>query len=117
MADGFYGLQDIVSCVGTTYCPLAVTKTHDMFDRLTGVAAEAKYEPIRDKILINITGCPNSCAQYYISDIGLRGRRIREESGSVEGYEIRIGGTQTGFGEILGEFKSGRLRNGCPVCS
>ena len=105
LATGFYGLQDIVSCVGTTYCPLAVTKTHDMFDQLAGLAAEAKYEPIRDKILINITGCPNSCAQYYIADIGLRGRRIREESGSVEGYEIRIGGDQDRIGDIVGDFK------------
>ena len=105
LADGFYGIKDIVSCVGRTYCPLAVTQTHDMYDRLAEVAAEDKYKPIREKILINITGCPNSCAQYYIADIGLRGRRMREESGSVEAYEIRIGGTQTRFGEILGDFK------------
>jgi formate dehydrogenase major subunit len=104
-AEGFEGLTDIVSCVGTTYCPLAVTRTHEMFDRLARIAAQPKYGPIRDKILINITGCPNSCAQYYIADIGLRGRRIREHSGSVEGYEIRIGGTQTAFGQIVGDFK------------
>jgi len=104
-ADGFFGVNDIVSCVGTTYCPLAVTKTHDMFDELTILVHENKYTSIRDKILINITGCPNSCAQYYMADIGMRGCRIREASGSVEGYEIRIGGTQTYFGEILGDFK------------
>jgi formate dehydrogenase major subunit len=104
-AEGFYGLTDIVTCVGTTYCPLAVTRTHDMFDRLDRIVKQAKYDPIRDKILINITGCPNSCAQYYIADIGLRGRRIREHSGSVEGYEIRVGGTQTAFGQIIGDFK------------
>ncbi len=105
LSEGFYGLQDIVTCVGTTYCPLAVTKTHDMYDRLAAIAAEPKYEPIRDKMLINITGCPNSCAQYYIADIGLRGLRIREETGSVEGYQIRVGGTQTEFGKVLGDFK------------
>ncbi len=103
--EGFYGIQDIVSCVGTTYCPLAVTHTHTIFDRLNDLVAQPQYEPIREKILINITGCPNSCGQYYIADIGLRGCRIREETGSVEGYEIRIGGTQTQFGEILGNFK------------
>ncbi|MHC4553440.1 MAG: hypothetical protein ACYSUT_11865 [Planctomycetota bacterium] len=105
LADGFYGIQDIVACVGTTYCPLAVTKTHDAYDRLANLVAEEKYAPIREKILINITGCPNSCAQYYIADIGLRGRRIREESGSVEAYELRIGGTQTQHGAIVGDFK------------
>lgn len=104
-AEGFEGLTDIVTCVGTTYCPLAVTRTHELFDRLDRIVKQAKYAPIRDKILINITGCPNSCAQYYIADIGLRGRRIREHSGSVEGYEIRIGGTQTHFGQVVGDFK------------
>lgn len=105
LADGFYGIRDIVSCVGTTYCPLAVTKTHDIYDRLAALVADKKYAAIREKVLINITGCPNSCAQYYIADIGLRGRRMREETGSVEAYEIRLGGTQTGFGQILGDFK------------
>jgi sulfite reductase beta subunit-like hemoprotein len=105
MADGFYGLRDIVSCVGTTYCPLAVTKTHDMFDRLHALALEKRYDSIQDKVLINITGCPNSCAQYYIADIGLRGLRIREQTGSVEGYQIRIGGDQDRIGDVVGDFK------------
>ena len=33
-ADDFFGLSDVVSCVGTTYCPLAVSSTHTMFDLL-----------------------------------------------------------------------------------
>lgn len=105
LSDEFYGLRDIVSCVGTTYCPLAVTTTHDMFDRLHALVMEKKYDSIKDKILINITGCPNSCAQYYIADIGLRGLRIREQVGSVEGYQIRIGGDQDRIGDVVGDFK------------
>ncbi|MHC5117372.1 MAG: hypothetical protein ACYSQY_09965, partial [Planctomycetota bacterium] len=103
--DGFYGLRDIVSCVGTTYCPLAVTKTHDMFDRLHALVLDKRYDSIQDKVLINITGCPNSCAQYYIADIGLRGLRLREQVGSVEGYQIRIGGDQDRIGDSIGDFK------------
>ncbi len=103
--DGFEELRDIVSCVGTTYCPLAVTRTHDLFDRLQEIVNDKKYAAIRNKVLINITGCPNSCAQYYIADIGFRGLRIREQSGSVEAYEVRIGGDQQIFGQIVGNFK------------
>ena len=102
--EGFYGLQDVVSCVGLTYCPLAVTRTHDMFDWFQEIVHEDKYKSIREKVLVNITGCPNSCGQHYLADIGLRGRRIREVQGSVEGYQIRIGGTQQQFGEIIGDF-------------
>ncbi|MHC4881762.1 MAG: nitrite/sulfite reductase [Planctomycetota bacterium] len=103
--DGFYGLRDIVTCVGTTYCPMALAGTHDLYDRLAKLVSDTKYEPIRDKILINMTGCPNACGQYYIADIGLRGLRMRESTGPVEGYEIRIGGTGTEFGKTLGDFK------------
>ena len=103
--EDFFGLSDIVSCVGTTYCPLAVSTTHRMFDILQDMVHDAKYAAIRDKVLINITGCPNSCSPYRIADIGMRGRRIRGSEGSTEGYLITVGGTQQNFGQSLGEFK------------
>lgn len=104
---GFDGLADIVSCVGTTYCPLAVTATRTMFDQLQPVVTDAAFASIADAAVVNITGCPNSCSPYYIADIGLRGMRIRrDDSGSDEAYQIRLGGTQTQFGQILGEYKS-----------
>ena len=108
--DGFFGIADIVPCVGTTYCPLAVSRTRDMYDLLMDVVRKDKYAAIKDKVIINITGCPNSCSPYMIADIGLRGMRIREELGSVEGYEMTLGGTHDQFGKKLGEFK----RDDCP---
>ena len=104
-ADDFFGLSDVVSCVGTTYCPLAVSTTHRMFDLLQDLVRDPTYQTIRDKVLINITGCPNSCSPYRIADIGMRGLRIREMEGSTEGYQITVGGTQQNFGQIVGEFK------------
>ena len=41
--DDFYGLSDVVSCVGTTYCPLAVSSTHTMFDLLRELVRDPKY--------------------------------------------------------------------------
>jgi sulfite reductase (ferredoxin) len=104
--EGMFGIRDIVPCVGTTYCPKAVTRTRDMYDTLMDVVRLPKYEPIQDKVIINITGCPNSCSPYRIADIGLRGTRIREALGSVEGYEIRLGGTHNRFGLKVGDFKA-----------
>ncbi len=103
--EDFFGLSDVVSCVGTTYCPLAVSTTHRMFDMLQDLVHDAKYAAIRDKVLINITGCPNSCSPYRIADIGMRGLRIRGLEGSTEGYLITVGGTQQNFGRPVGEFK------------
>lgn len=103
--EGINGLKDIVPCVGTTYCPKAVSETRALFDILYPVVHKEKYKSIQDKALINITGCPNSCSPYRITDIGYRGLRIREEMGSVEAYEMLIGGSQTDFGKKLGDFK------------
>jgi ferredoxin-nitrite reductase len=108
--DGFFGLRDIVACVGTTYCPKAVSETRRLFDMIYPVVSLSKYKPIDKKALVNITGCPNSCSPYRISDIGFRGMRIPKEIGSVEAYEMLIGGTQKDFGKKLGDFKL----NDCP---
>ncbi|HEY9059892.1 MAG TPA: nitrite/sulfite reductase [Pseudobacteroides sp.] len=102
---GFSTLKDIVSCVGTSYCPKAVTSTRSLYDLLIPIVSSKKYESITKKGIINITGCPNSCSPYRIADIGFRGMRIREESGSVEGYEVLVGGDQRDHGKELGEFK------------
>ncbi|MCZ6673782.1 MAG: nitrite/sulfite reductase [Verrucomicrobia bacterium] len=103
--DGFFGLKDIVPCVGTTYCPKAVTETRSLYDTLIPVVSQAKYSEIWDKAIINITGCPNSCSPYRIADIGFRGMRIREQVGSTEAYEMRIGGNHDRLARKFGEFK------------
>jgi ferredoxin-nitrite reductase len=102
---GFFGLTDMVTCVGTTYCPKAVTTTRALFDLLTPVVTAEKYRQIRHKGILNITGCPNSCSPYRIVDIGFRGERIREVSGSVEAYEMLLGGDERDHGQKLGDFK------------
>lgn len=104
--EGFGGLRDIVPCVGTTYCPKAVATTRDLHAILQEVVRRPAYAAIQDKAVINITGCPNSCSPYRIADLGFRGMRIREESGSVEGFEMLVGGDQRAHGLKLGEFKT-----------
>jgi len=105
LTDGVSGLRDIVPCVGTTYCPKAVSTTRDLYDRLLPVVSQDTYQAIDEYVTINITGCPNACSPYRITDIGFRGMRIREQTGSVEAYEMLIGGDQKAHGQKLGEFK------------
>jgi len=107
--EGFYGLRDMVPCVGTTYCPKAVAGTRDLYQLLKDVVLQPEFADIQDKAIINITGCPNSCSPFRISDIGFRGMRIREEAGSVEGFEMLLGGDQQKHGQKLGDFKTSDL--------
>lgn len=41
-----------------------------------------------------MVGCPNSCGQRQIADIGLQGVKLKtKEKGIVEAFEIYVGGT------------------------
>jgi ferredoxin-nitrite reductase len=89
----------LVACTGNTGCKLATSNTKDTAERIAA-RVEARLE-IDQPINIHLTGCPNSCAQHYIGDIGLVGCKvaINDEGDSVEGFHIVIGG---GFGPAAG---------------
>ena len=82
----------IVACTGNTGCKFAAsdTKRHalaigDHLERTVALDA-----PVN----VHLTGCPNSCAQHYIGDIGLLGAKVGEAQ--LEGYHVYVGG---GFAE------------------
>lgn len=80
----------VIACTGNSYCKFAQanTKGHalELIKHL-----EKKLE-LDQPVNIHVTGCPNSCAQHYMGDIGLLGTKVRGE----DGYHIFIGG---GFGK------------------
>ncbi len=53
--------------------------------------------PVETPINIHLTGCHHSCAQHYISDIGMIGARVAvgDSDDTVDGFHIFTGG---GFG-------------------
>jgi len=51
-----------------------------------------RHAAIDSPINIHLTGCPNSCAQHYVGDIGLLGAQVATDSGTVEGYHLYVGG-------------------------
>ena len=99
--EGHEHLPDMVACVGTTQCNLAVSDTPNTYRALYAELASDKalWEEV-GSLRIHMNGCPNSCAQHWIADIGLRGMREQEEEGSSEGFGIFIGGKLSGGGHI-----------------
>lgn len=101
ITEGFEHVPDIVACVGTTVCNLAVADTPNTYKRMmTELARDEAWWRSVGPVRINMNGCPNSCAQHAIADIGLRGLRKRTENGSEEGYSIFIGGSLAGAGHV-----------------
>jgi ferredoxin-nitrite reductase len=89
----------LVACTGNTGCKFAAADTKGHAEQIarwceTRVALDA---PIN----IHLTGCHHSCAQHFVSEIGLLACKVQEtEDGEPsEGYHISIGG---GFGPDAG---------------
>ena len=81
----------MVACTGNAGCRFALgdTKRHGLalVDYLDGRLA------LDQPINIHLTGCPNSCAQHYVGDIGLLATRVeKSEEEEVEGYHLFLGG-------------------------
>jgi len=86
-------LSGIVACTGNRYCKYAQSDTKGHALEL-GKWLEKKIE-LDQPINIHLTGCPNSCAQHYIGDIGCLGAKTKAAGESVDAYHIFVGG---GFG-------------------
>jgi ferredoxin-nitrite reductase len=85
----------LIACTGNAGCRLAMSNTKQHAAEIADWC-EARVQ-LDGPINIHLTGCPNSCAQHYIGDIGLLGVKIQinEDGDQVEGYHIHVGG---GFG-------------------
>jgi ferredoxin-nitrite reductase len=84
----------LVACTGNAGCKFAAsnTKRHAL---AIADFLDARLE-LDQPINIHLTGCPHSCAQHYIGDIGLLGTKVAVEEDMTEGYHIFVGG---GYGE------------------
>src|SRR5439155_595018 len=87
----------LVACTGNAGCKFSSsdTKTHAMI-----LARYLEERVALDRPLnIHLTGCPNSCAQHYIGDIGMEATRVEVGDDMVEGYHLCVGG---GYGAEQG---------------
>src|SRR5215471_14036746 len=41
---------------------------------------------------LHVTGCPNSCGQHWIADIGIEGKKIKVGGQMVDAYYFCVGG-------------------------
>ena len=84
----------LIACTGNAGCRFAAsdTKRH-----AAEIGDWCEPRVAMDKpVNVHVTGCHHSCAQHYISDIGLIGARVPVgEDDTVEGYHLFTGG---GFG-------------------
>ena len=85
----------LVACTGNTGCKFAASDTKRHAADI-GDWCETRVQ-IETPLNIHLTGCHHSCAQHYISDIGLLAAKVPggSDDDTVEGYHLYAGG---GFG-------------------
>ncbi|HEY6386840.1 MAG TPA: hypothetical protein VIX91_14270 [Candidatus Acidoferrum sp.] len=87
-----------VACTGSEFCKLALTETKG-FARWLTHELEERLPDFQEQLRLNITGCPNSCGQHWIADIGIEGKKTKVDGRMVDAYYFCIGGS-------LGQFVS-----------
>ena len=79
-----------VSCTGIEFCNLAVAETKNRLMILVEQLEEmGSYD---GKIRIHFSGCPSSCGQHQIADIGFRGSKVKIDGQQVDAFEMFVGG-------------------------
>jgi sulfite reductase (ferredoxin) len=80
-----------VACTGMEFCKLAITETKS-FTRWLVQELEERLPGFAEELRLNVTGCPNSCGQHWIADIGIEGKKVREGGRMVDAYYFCVGG-------------------------
>jgi ferredoxin-nitrite reductase len=85
----------LVACTGNTGCKFAASDTKRHAEEIARWC-EARVA-LDGPVNIHLTGCHHSCAQHFISEIGLLACKVQssDDGDAVEGYHVFVGG---GFG-------------------
>lgn len=83
-------VKGLVSCTGAQFCNFALIETKN---RALALIQELEAEvTLTRPVRIHWTGCPNSCGQPQVADIGLMGTKVRKDGKMQEGVDIYTGG-------------------------
>jgi sulfite reductase (ferredoxin) len=80
-----------IACSGSEFCKLAITETKS-FSRWVVEELEERLPEFDQDLKLHVTGCPNSCGQHWIADIGLEGKKIKSEGRMQDAYYFCLGG-------------------------
>jgi len=92
-------VRGTVACSGTEFCKLAITETKS-FSRWLTEELDERLPGFDQDLKLHVTGCPNSCGQHWIADIGLEGKKLKVDGAFVDAYYFCIGGGVGAFQTI-----------------
>ncbi|MGI9032375.1 MAG: nitrite/sulfite reductase [Acidimicrobiales bacterium] len=93
-------VASVRSCTGSAVCALGITTAPVAGAALLASPALSRNSSLR----VHVSGCPNSCAQHQVGDIGLSGAKVRLGGMVRDGYQVYLGADlgQGRFGQVVG---------------
>jgi sulfite reductase beta subunit-like hemoprotein len=89
--EGAYQIDDVTTCPGAYSCNLALTKSMNLGAALSNAVRDYSDSQVR-QLSIKVSGCPNSCGQHWIGDIGFYGNARKINGKEVPYYLMLLGG-------------------------
>ncbi|KAL5705729.1 ferredoxin--nitrite reductase [Ranunculus cassubicifolius] len=94
-------MKTLVACTGNQFCGQAIIETKQRALQVTEDVE--KLVAVNRPVRMHWTGCPNTCGQVQVADIGFMGCTTRDENGKpCEGADVYLGG-RIGSDSHLGE--------------
>jgi sulfite reductase beta subunit-like hemoprotein len=107
---GAFEIHDVVSCPGTDSCKLGITSSMGLNRAISEKLLEMKItDPVTRKILINASGCPNSCGLHHIAEIGFHGAAMKSSGKQIPAYHVFLAGHRRDGNLRLGTLLRSRL--------
>ena len=97
--DGTQFWRGTVACTGTEFCKLAITETKG-FARWLVDEMEERLPEFDQQLKLHVTGCPNSCGQHWIADIGLEGKKLKVDGQLADAYYFCVGGAVGQYAKV-----------------
>jgi sulfite reductase beta subunit-like hemoprotein len=96
-------LADVTRCPGADTCQLAITHSRGLAEALGELFANGlAQDPVLQDLTIKISGCPNSCGQHQIADLGFTGTSKTIDGHAVAHYRLLLGGRTGNGGATFG---------------
>jgi sulfite reductase beta subunit-like hemoprotein len=88
---GAQEIDDVTTCPGAYSCNLGITKAMNLGAALAEEVRDHPDSQVRH-LKIRISGCPNSCGQHWIGDLGFYGNARKIDGKEVPYYQMLLGG-------------------------
>lgn len=95
------GLSDVLACPGTDSCKLGIASSRGLASELRDQLSDPSFDDL-SHLSIKISGCPNSCGQHHIADIGFFGSSKRQAGHVAPHFQVVLGGQQAGNAKSYG---------------